>query len=336
MISKPQLKLINRVGLDIGSSSIKLMEVSGASGAQKITALGTKKIRDLSRQSLTNSIKSLTQEIKVNSSEAVLSVSGASVIVRFISMPRMSEKELKGAVRFEAEKFIPFDIKDCMIDFHILSRNERENKTDVVLALAKKDLVEQRVKAVEDAGFSVGVMDVDSFAVTNAFLKNFPSLESDNTCAIINVGASYTNLSLVKGGLLCFVRDIAIGGNEFNAAMARELGMDESGCEALKISPGQKAKGVKDSLKNILGNLIDEIRLSFSYYENQFGRNVGSIYLSGGSSRLVGLGDAFEDAFGLKPEIWDPLKFLDVSSMDVKKLEELRSSMAVAAGLMLR
>lgn len=333
--SKPR----KRAGLDIGSHAVKIVEISQGPEKTMLVGLGSRKVRGLPKEKLADSIKALAEEIGVTAKDFNISVSGPSVIVRLISMPKMTKEDLKGAIRFEAEKFIPFDIKDCILDFQILKKDDKTNKLDILLAAAKKDYIEERMKLVESAGYSISVVDVDSFALINSFLRNLPTPGSDKTIALLNIGAALTNLSIIKGDTICLVRDVMIGGNDFDNAISKSLSLDIGAVEELKSSPKEKLQEVVTAIKPVFNNLLDEVRLSCSYYENQCGRNVDEFYLSGGNSLLAGSEEMFQEAFNVKPSIWDPMQFLDISSggrIDKKLLKGIKGSFAVAVGLALR
>lgn len=328
----------NKIGLDIGSSSVKMLEISGSAEKNSLISLGMKKASNAVHEALVDTIRSLAEEIKVTAKEANISLSGPSVIVRFVSMPKMRDDELKGAVGFEAEKYIPFAIKDCIIDHQVLKRNGAENKIDILLVAAKKDFVLDRIAIVEESGFNVGVIDVDIFALANCYLKNFPAPEAGRTAALLNIGAKFTNVGIMRDGALNFARDIAIGSNHFDQALSKALGLDIKTAEDVKLSPKEKLAAVVSCIKNAASNLLEEIRLSFSYYENQSGRSIDEIHISGGSAGLAGLEDLFQEAFAIKPRFLDPLQFLDKSagSFDPNLISAAKSSFAIAAGLALR
>ena len=327
----------NKVGLDLGSSAIKVVELEILNDKPSLAHIGLKSIPGTSRESMVESVKSLIAETGISTKEVNISVSGPAAIVRFVSMPRMREDELKSAIKFEAEKYIPFTISDCIVDYQILKKNEKENKFDVLLVAVKKQLVLDRIAVAEECGLNVGLVDVDTFAVANAFLKNFNTVSQDKTAALLNIGATMTNVGIVRDGILCFARDVAIGGIDFNAAISKGLNIDLRMAEELKISPGEKLLDVVNCTKGMVNNLLDEMRLSFSYYENQSGRGIDEIYISGGGSGLTGLEVLFHEAFESKPCLWDPLQFLDaykVSGSD--PLSTMKRSFAVAAGLAIR
>ena len=335
---KFQSKSKGRIGLDIGSSSLKMLEINNAGDKPLLVCLGMRNVPSAARENLVESIKSLAEEMKVTTKDAAISVSGSSVIVRFVSMPKMKEDELNSAMRFEAEKYIPFSIDDCIVDYQVLKKNEREGKLDVLLVAAKKDFVMERIGIVEEAGLSVSIVDVDSFAAANTYSRNFMNVDLDKTVALINIGASFSNVSIVKNSMLCFVRDVAIGGNDFNSAISKALDIDMKSAEDIKISPKGKSEDITACTKGIVNNLLDEIRLSFSYHENQSGDGIEEIYVSGGSAKLIGMGSLFKDAFDSNPSFWDPLQFLDKTAVSTNAglIENAKSSFAIAAGLALR
>lgn len=331
--SKPK----NRAGLDLGSSAIKLLEIENLQDKPLLTKIGLKALADSSKETLIDTVKSLMDEIKLTTKEVNIAVSGPSTIVRFVSMPKMREDELKGAIKFEAEKYIPFTIDDCLVDYQVLKKDDKENKLDMLLVAVKKELVMDKIAIAQECGLDVGIVDVDTFALANSFLKNFASYDADKTAALLNIGASLTNVSIVRGGILCFSRDVSIGGSDFTSAISKSLNIDMKSAESLKISAKDKMQEVANCTKSTLNNLIDEMRLSFSYYENQSGRGIDEIYISGGASGLAGLEAAFHEAFESKPFLLDPLQFIDTSAaQNIELVKTMGRSFAVASGLAVR
>ncbi len=327
-----------RVGLDIGNDAVKIVEMIRSDGKMLLGAAAVKKIRRAGREGVVDSIRELAAENGVTAKDANISVSGPSVIVRFIVMPRMTESDLKNAIRFEAEKHIPFDIGECVIGHHLIKRGRKDGKQDVILVAAKKDMVAERVKMAESAGFSVGVVDVDEFAVTNSFMSNFPDFGPDKTAALLNIGSKITNVSILCGSSILLARDIGIGGRDFDAAVSKALNLAPSDAEKLRIAPGDRLPEIVACTKSICGSLCDDIKLSFGYYENQCGKGVEEVYLSGGGSAFEGIAGQLQETLGLKAAAWDPLRFLDKSSSrtDAGKIEMIRGHLAVASGLALR
>lgn len=334
---KKKTNLQTRLGLDIGAGTIKMVELA-ISGKENpiLTSFGTKDVDAAQKAAVSERIKELAAGIRVTAKEATIAVSGPAVIVRFIAMPRMSREELSGAIRFEAEKHIPFNINDCVIDFQVLRQYEKENKSDVLLAAVKREYVTDRVKLVQDAGFSVRAVDIDGFALANAFLRNYPQEGGEKTVLLLDIGAALTNLTILKGQSLCLVRDVAIGGKDFRAVAAKACNVDPKNSDELARMAAEKAQEIALQLKPVLSNLLDEIRLSCSYYENQCGRMVEEIYVSGGASSVPSLTELFTEAFGFKPNFLNPFMTIDTVNVDAAALEKARGALAVAVGLALR
>ena len=330
-------KLKTGFGLDIGSFAVKAVELSYSSDKMTVSAFGVVNIANLSRQEAAGSIKKLLAQSGVTLKEAAISVSGSSVIERFITLPKMDEEALKGAVKFEAEILIPFDISECIIDHKILGKDDRDNKINVLLVAVKKDHLHSRLKLVEDAGLSARIVDVDMFASANAFMRCFKN-PADKTVAILNMGASLVNISILRGEEIYFARDLAVGGNDFSLAISKVMGLGAEAAEELKLSPGEKIQDVTGCIRPALNNLLDEIKLSFSYYENQTGKGIDEIYVSGGGSAIAGLSEAFQENFGSNPSILNPMHFAEVGlpGSDKGPLEKTGSSFTVAMGLALR
>ena len=144
----------NRVCLDIGSCAIKILQASGPADKPVVTAIGSRGVIGVSGPGVSETLRSLSDEKKISAKDAYISLSGPSVIVRFISLPKMDEAALKGAIRYEAEKFIPYDISDCIVDYQTLRKDDKENKLNILLVAAKKEFVHERIRLVENAGFA--------------------------------------------------------------------------------------------------------------------------------------------------------------------------------------
>jgi type IV pilus assembly protein PilM len=196
----------------------------------------------------------------------------------------------------------------------------------------------EKMSAAEECGFSVNIIDVDSFALANSFLANFNNYNTEKSAAVLNIGASTTNVSIVKDGTRCFSRDAAIGGVDFTAAISNSMNIDPKAAEGIKLAPGPKLQDVIAATKNTLNSLLDELRLSFSYYENQSGHPIDELYICGGASMEAGLESAFNDAFELSPVFWNPLQSLDLSRLtqNAELAKNMGRYFAIAAGLALR
>ncbi|MCX5703291.1 MAG: type IV pilus assembly protein PilM, partial [Candidatus Omnitrophica bacterium] len=210
----------------------------------------------------------------------------------------------------------------------------------VLIAVAKKELINQRIKLIEDAGLSADIVDIDSLALTNAFNFNYSEDDSlkNKVMALLNIGYSVTNLSILENGIPHLSRDIHIAGNNFTQKLVDTFGVDFKSAEELKLNPDdQKAAKVTEAFESVVTSLIGEIRISFDYYESQSASSVAKIFLSGGGSKIVGLKDMLGNLLGIEVEYWDPLKKIILSNeVDSQKIKTLFSQFAVAIGLALR
>ncbi len=327
-----------KIGLDIGSYAVKMIEVSPVKNGYHLLGFGVKELTDTTKDGITNAIVTLCDELKPSSDVVNISVSGPQVVVRFLTLPYMSGSDIKNALEFELEKYIPFDISEVVTDYKILSKDKKARHIDILLALVKRTFVEQRIGIAEKAGLSVSVVDVDSFALVNAFFENYPNLDMTKTVALLNIGASSTNVSILKENSLRFSRDARIGGRAFDECISKALGLNMKEAEKLKLKSQESEEAVSSCITTVLGNLMDETRLSFGYFENQYGKGVDDIYISGGTSKLKGLAEYIQENFGFKSIAWNPLGFLDIrkKEIDRTRLNDLKGILAVCTGLVLR
>lgn len=327
------------IGLDIGTRLIKTAEVLSEGNTKTLTKFHFVEIDfPPTKEKVTEALKALLENFQPAVKSVNISLSAPSAIVRFINMPKMKEEDLKNSLRFEAEKYIPFNINEVLIAACILEENlEEKNQMRVLLAAAKKDIVNSRIDVLKEIGLSVAVIDIDSFACFNAFCESFDTLDPVKSMALLNIGYTQTNIVISRGSQPFFTRDIQIGGKDIAKAIAKELSIEEKDADKFILDPKDKGPQVYETSKAVLNNLVDETRLSFGYYENQHGKAIDEIYISGGVARLNGILDYFEESFGIKPAIWNPFSKFEISpNVDAKSLELIRPQFAVCAGLAIR
>ncbi len=323
------------VGLDIGTRMAKMVKLRFTKGQAEILDFDLEPFPS-QPQKVLEKIKQLRGTQAVN-----LSVSGPATIIRYVNFPRMNEEELKGSLKFEAQKHIPFSVNEVELDSHILKEDLSANNILVLLAAVKKEFLNQRMKIIEDAGLVANAIDMDSIALINAFNFNYSKEEkpSDKAIALLNMGASTTNLNILEDGIPRLSRDILIAGNNFTQKLMDVFNIDFKSAEGLKLDPEQLTKDPKIAvaIESVVANLATEIRTSFDYYESQGASNVTRIFLSGGSSKLSDLKNMLANLLGIEVEYWDPLKQIAVSvDIDSQRLKESSCQLVVAIGLALR
>lgn len=338
------------IGLDIGSSCIKAVQLNDTKSGYELAfaevqPLPAEVIVDgaiADKNALAASLRDLMGRAGVKSGEAVISVSGhSSVIIKKISLPLMTEEELSTSIKYEAEQYIPFDINDVNIDFQILGpKTDEEGQMDVVLVAVKKNIIAEYVGAVEKAGLAPMIMDIDSFALNNMYEVNYDAVEK-KIVALVNVGASKTNITIVQEGLPLFTRDSVMGSNTHTEALQRELDISREDAERLKR--GQSIDGVSPEtalfvLTSASDEIYTEIHRSFDYFRSSVSEEeVGAIILSGGTALMKGFPEVMAERLGIPVEVADPFRQVRIPErLDTAHLREAAPLAAIALGLALR
>lgn len=330
-------KKINKtIGLDIGNHSVKLSEISENQGKYQLSAFGIEQLANDSREAKVEAIKKLVQESGVTTNKVNISVCGPSVIVRYILIPQMTKAQLDSAIKFEAEKYIPFNIEDVILNAPVLEDKRDDGKIRVLVVAAKKTLIDDYMKLLQECALEPQLIDVDSFALINAFLLNYPGQESGGVVALLHIGANFTSINILKNKVSHFMRDITLGGSELTKAMAEKLNLELAEAEKLKADPKGREEEIFSLINPSLNNLLGEISLSFSYYEDQLELGIDKLFLSGGTAKLKGLEQFLSSNLGMDVVTWDPTVKLEIKpSLDQQKLKSCLSMLTVSIGLAL-
>jgi len=329
-----------QIGIDIGSHSVKAVAMLHAEPKRQLLNFSVKEVKD----DCVGAIKEAFAELGVPLPKIISSISGASVVVRYIELPTMTEEELKGATRFEAEKVIPYNIDDVILDSGKIE-DLSDNRMRVVLVAAKKDLVNSKVQMLRAAELEPVALDIDSFAMMRAFA--YTGIDRNSVCGLLNIGAKVSNLNIVKGDISYLCRDIELGGNDINKIISGrpsilETGDEETGPEEDRLSkfeetPPDEKKKIEDALEGVLLRLADEVRLSFDFYENRYADNVAKVYISGGVSRINVVAGLLKENLGCDALGWDLFSSFDLNGdLDHQLLDEVKPQLTVAHGLSLR
>jgi len=338
------------IGLDIGSSSIKLVELVESKNTYKLQNLGIAPLPPeaivdgalMDSVTIIGAIRELIANTKAKTKDVITSVSGHSVIVKKITLPLMSDSELEESIQWEAERYIPFDINEVNIDFQIFgSSSENPEVMDVVLVAAKKDIINDYVSVIIESGLNPVIIDVDSFAIENMLSVNY-EMEKDETVAMANVGASITNINILKNNMTAFTRDIFKGGNQITEEIQRQLHVDYE--EAEKIKVGSKIDATSQSiiqevLKSASESLAIEIGNSIEFFQSTTTyEKISKLYLSGGGSKIKDFDIVLQQHIGIPVEIVNPFKKIEYSekNFDLEYLREIGPMMAVGVGLATR
>lgn len=347
------------VGIDVGSYSIKVVLFKFENGVHTLKAwghlpLGAKADAgpDEKKAALINLLRAFFIEKGIKIKEASTALSGNAVIVRYVKFPRLTKNELLSTLATEAEPFIPFDINEVQLGFHILSEivEDGQKKMETVLVAAKREIVVQRLEILQGAGLAPTIMDVDSFALENVHEKIRDAKEGPGATLYLNIGHMVTNLSIVENGVTRVVRDMFISGNTMTKAIMKAFQCDAVKAEELKhtrgvfVDPAEKEKALADGDRDGLGvsqavgqvakDLVAEVHRSVDFYLSQGpDRSIGRIMLAGGSARLKNLDKHLAQELKVPVMVLNPFAF--AKGGDVVP-ETLSPAFGVAAGLALR
>ena len=304
-------------GLDIGDSSVKLVELARTSEGLELASFGVAQINGKGKDAVIDAIKRVIKETPGSIHRVNVAVFGESVIVRYIDLPRMTKAELASAIKYEAEQYLPLKMDEVNFDFYPLEEIPG-NKVKVLLVAARKELINEQIDIIKSAGLFPGIIDIDSFCLINCFEMNGPKVLNEDTAALLHIGHGTTSVNILKGNIPYFTRDIYIGTSH--------------------ITEDGELKEILEEPPIALGNLLSEVRLCFDHYENQTEKNVGLIYLSGGGTTLKGLSHVIHTQLGVEAKVWDPLTNIkiDHSKFDMDKLKEVGPILPVGIGLALR
>jgi type IV pilus assembly protein PilM len=340
------------VGLDIGSSSVKLVQLRERKGGHVLQAFGVAKLPPetivdgalMNSAAVVQAIQELVAEHKVKPRDVAIGVRGHSVIIKKIALPRMSQEELDDSIQWEAEQYIPFDVKDVNIDTQILTpEGDAAGQMDVLLVAAKKDMINDYTSVCAEAGLTATVVDVDAFAVQNAYETSYEPAQGE-TVVLINVGAAVTNVNILASGTTSFTRDVTMGGNAFTEEIQKQLNISYDEAEALKIggqgeSDAVVPQEVERVIQGVAEQLAGEIQRSLDFYAATAADNrVGRVFLSGGTARIPALFKVIEQRAGVPVEVLNPFKAIEIDNrkFDPMLLTNAAASAAVAVGLALR
>jgi type IV pilus assembly protein PilM len=341
-------KKVEPIALDIGSTFIKLVQLKGSGKNFSLAKFGMVPlppevivegaVMDANRVS--EAIKELLTEQKVKTKEAVLSVSGSSVIIKRVSIADMTDEELAESIKWEAEQYIPFSIDDVNVDFQKLGPGASEGQADVLLVAVKKDKINDYVNLVKDAGLEPVVVDVDAFALANMYELNYES--EGGITALLNIGASVMNINILRDGVSIFTRDITVGGNRYTEALQRDAGVSYEDAE--KIKRGEEVEGAdRDQVSGVLAtvteDIVGEIQRSFDFFRSTTGSDrVSHALVAGGCAKIPGFTRILSERLEIPVEVLNPFKNIkvDPKSFDSGTISESAPLAAVAVGLAMR
>jgi len=319
---------MNSIGLDIGTHSIKVVEVKHTPKGVFLTNFAVKELSSKpGADAIAEKIKEIFLEKNIKARKVTIGVSGSQVVIRHISLPSMPKKELKEAVRWEARKFISFPPERAIVEFQLLGEAVEEGvkKLDLMVTVAYRDFIESQLVLIKGAGLEAMGISTIPHALWQC-MQTIPEANKGVT-ALIGIGATKTSINIVKDNRLQFAREIATAGNAFTAAV-EEAGtpeggaLDFAGAEEIKKEYGipkeedfEAAEGhvplqkISFAMRPVLERLLTEIKRSFDFYKSQFKKeDIGRIFISGGGARLKGLREYMAGELGTEVDLLTPFK----------------------------
>lgn len=339
----------NIIGLDIGTSSVKLAKLQKKRGSYQLKNLQIAPLPEdaiiegeiVDHNAVVEAIESLISESKIKVSGVSTSIAGASVIIKRVQTQKAEPLVMDDQVYWEAEQYVPFDMSEISLDYEILQDNLPDNKCEILLVAAKKEFIEKRLSAVRELGLEPQVLDVDSLAIGNLFWENY-EIPDSTSVMLIDLGASITKINIITNSKTIFTRDIAIGGKAITKEIQNQLGLSYQDAENLKIdasATGQFPSEVIDPINKIIENIVLEARRSLDFAisaSEDF--PITDVFVCGGNCMMPGILDLVQEMLGLPTQILNPFERIsfDSSEFNEEFLNAVGVSSALAIGLALR
>lgn len=338
------------IGLDIGSSAIKLAHVKPVGVEFRVKKFGVYPLPPdaivdgaiMDHVSVIEGIKTALRELKVKEKEIATSLSGHSVIIKKVVLPTTTPEELEESIQWEVEQYIPFDIKDVKIDFQVIGPlKEDPSKMDVLLVAVKSDLVNDYVSVIKDAGLTPTIVDIDSIAAGNAFELCHP-VSDEQVPMVVNVGASFMNINILHSGVPLFTRDVPMGGGMYTSEIQKQLAVSFDTAEELKVGKkdaGERAEKIAEIMRTVSNILSTEVQRSYNFFSATYpDRLVTKVYLTGGAAKSAFLKEMLTEKIGVDVELFDPFEglILEEGSVDRSLAAGFNTAATVSIGLALR
>lgn len=335
------------IGLSIGTSSIKLVELKKTGKKWKFLRFGMVQLpenviinREIINQiAVVEGLKDLTAQLNLKNKNVCTAISGTSVIVKRMSLEVPNPREIQESVFWEVEQYLPFDVSEVVMDYHVLSRG-KDNKTDVLLVAIKKGVLDSYMIAVESAGLKPKIVDLDFFALQNLFDANYP-VGAHEAVAIVDLGASAMKIVIVHNGVPVLTKDAALGGNNLTAEIQKQLNVSFVDAETLKT--GGQAGGMPQEVNDLMHiaaeNFGTEIKRALDFYNaSSSGAPVSYILLTGGSAKIPQLSKVVEDTVGLPAQIMNPFNAIsyDPAVFTQEYMNAIAPLAAIPIGLAIR
>jgi type IV pilus assembly protein PilM len=338
------------IGLDVGSHTVKVIQVREEKKGLMLENFGLAPVSPQAIQegvikepdSIIKAIKTLLGNLEIKERYVATSISGYAVMIKKIEVPTMSEEALEQSMFQELGQYIPYNTQEVSVDYQILGiAQDRPNSMEVLLVAAKKEAVDDYVGLIRLCGLEPAVVDIDFFALSNAFELNF-GVSAKETVALVDVGANKISINVVHEGIPVFTRDIALGGAQITTEIQNRFGLGYDEAEQLKLGAGSEKYSTQD-LGDIFFNSAKswsmEIKRALDFFHATYReRRINRVMLSGGSCRLPGFDELVTKDTRLQAEIFNPFSSIDYDTrhLDLDYVNYIGPQMAICLGLALR
>lgn len=336
------------IGLSIGSSSIKLVELQRAGKVWRLVHFGMVQLPEdaiMNREiintiAVIDGIRTLVTQLRLSNRQVCTSVSGNSVIIKRMTVEAPNVRELRDQVFWEAEQYLPFDVSEVVMDFQSLAKL-KDKQFDILFVACKRSLIEAYQGAIEEAGLKPNLIDVDFFALQNVFEANYPSNPAESVC-LVDIGASATKIAVVHSGVPVFTKEGGIGGSALTAEIQKQLNLSYADAESLKVGAsggGSLPQEVSDLAHSFAENIANEIKRNLEFFSaSSTAAPVGSILLCGGGAKTPGLSQVIEESTGFPTQIMNPFNAItyDPSVFTPEYAAAIGPLAAVPIGLAMR
>jgi type IV pilus assembly protein PilM len=338
------------VGLDIGSSSIKAVSVKSSKRGLALQTFGIEPLPPqtivdgtiMNQSAVVDGIRALWDRLRIRQKEVALAIAGHSVIIKKIAVPVMTREELAEQIPWEAEHHIPFAKDDVDIDYQVVNQRNAGGQMELLLVAAKKEVVNDYAAVAREASLNPQIVDVAAFTVQNAFEVNYRT-QPGETVVIVNIGASISNINILRDNISTFTRDVTIGGASFTEEIQKQLNVSHEEAEAYKVGGSYADHGVipqevERIIESVAEVMAGEFQRSLDFYlATSAEANVSKIYLSGGSAKVAALHRAIEKRSRLPVEVLDAWRRVQIEpKLDLDFLRAHSPEAMVGLGLALR
>ncbi len=342
------------IGIDIGSHSIKIVEIEHKKKEKVLKNIGIAYLPPLAvspsgikdPEAVKTAISNLFQNLKIKNKKVATGLSASSIITKKISLVESEELNLEEVIKEEAERFIPFDMDEIYLDYDIMDtiyeENEEIARLEIIVVASKKDLVDSYVKILKEIDLVPSIVDVDIFAMQNAFELSNPDVDMEKIYLLVDIGSSTINTNAVKGNISLFIRSSQTGGISITKKIMKEFQIGFEEAEKIKFGiielEGDQEKKVKDIFRDTVKEWVDEIKGNIHFIHNSYpGEEIEKIFITGGSTNILNIEKFFEKELEIPVERLDPFSGLAIDkNIDPSYLDSIKAQSTVAIGLGLR